>query len=87
MLVDGLSDPGLKEHCRSYLSKQCGEDLDLTCDVRAANNWVHFGALRVERGELECPDLKDYSLGGPTTTANILRIARGLQVGSRVEIL
>ena len=78
--MDGLSDLALKDHCRSYLAEQCGELLDLACEVRVAPTWVDFGSLRVKRGSLESPDLDGYSLGGPTTTANILRITRGLQV-------
>ncbi|KAL5263839.1 hypothetical protein ACHWQZ_G005046 [Mnemiopsis leidyi] len=80
ILVDSLSDPALKQLCTSYLHDQCGEQLTMSCDIHVTGQFVKFGTLSVRRGELGCADLEGYSIGGPTTAANVLRIARGLLV-------
>lgn len=52
----------------------------MSCDIHVTGQFVKFGTLSVRRGELGCADLEGYSIGGPTTAANVLRIARGLLV-------
>ena len=52
----------------------------MSCDIHVTGQCVQFGTLRVRRGELVTADLHGYSIRGPTTAANVLRIARGLLV-------
>ena len=80
-MVDGLSDPLLRKRCSAFLTEQCGEELELDSALQRDGQFVVFGKMRLQEGpEGGTLDVDGFSLGAPTTAANILRIVRGLQV-------